>query len=390
MKIQKAKRLTGIEEYYFSKKLDQVRQMVSTGIDVVNLGIGSPDLPPSDATIEAASTALLNPKNHGYASYRSLPEFRQAIADWYNSTYGVRLNPLNEILPLLGSKEGILYVSMAFADPGDTILVPNPGYPAYASVARLIGAETRYYDLTSEGDWLPDLDALSRTDLSRCKLMWVNYPHMPSGRRADARLFARLVSFARERGILLCNDNPYSLVLNDERPLSLLSFDPAMECTLELNSFSKSFQMAGWRVGMACASPSVIDSVLQVKSNVDSGMFTPVQMGAIKALSNPASWHDARNAELRGRREIAYKIFEALGFICDPLQVGLFLWAKAPEGVVVEEFFDRVLTEAHVFLVPGSVFGSNGSRYGRLSLCAPTPRLEESLKRVSSWKAGRA
>jgi LL-diaminopimelate aminotransferase len=387
MIVKTADRLSGTEEYYFSKKLDEVRKLRSQGIDVINLGIGSPDLAPSPETIEAASSALHNEKNHGYASYRSSPEFRQELARFYERVYQVKLNSEREILPLLGSKEGILYTSLAFVNPGETILVPNPGYPAYSSVARMIGAKVVYYDLTEEGDWLPDFAQLESQDLSRCKLMWVNYPHMPTGKPASAELFKNLITFAQKNKILICHDNPYSLVLNETQPLSILSFDPEKKYALELNSFSKAFNMAGWRVGLLSASAEIVDAVLQVKSNVDSGMFTAVQAGAAEALKNPERWHEARNEIYRKRRALVWKIFDRLGFKYDPKQVGLFVWARVPDETgSVEEYVDRILYEARVFLVPGSVFGSNGSRYVRSSLCASESVLAEALKRIESWK----
>jgi LL-diaminopimelate aminotransferase len=387
MIVKKADRLSGTEEYYFSKKLDEVRKLKSQGIDIINLGIGSPDLAPSSETIEAASKALHGEKNHGYASYRSSPELRQELARFYESVYQVKLNSETEILPLLGSKEGILYTSLAFVNPGESILVPNPGYPAYSSVARMIGAKVVYYDLTEEGEWLPDFKKLENQDLSRCKLMWVNYPHMPTGKPASAELFKDLIRFAEKNNILICHDNPYSLVLNETPPLSILSFDPEKKYSLELNSFSKAFNMAGWRVGLLSASAEVVDAVLQVKSNVDSGMFTAVQAGAIEALKNPESWHEKRNDIYRKRRALVWKIFDRLGFQYDPKQVGLFVWARVPDTTgPVEKYVDRILYEARVFLVPGSVFGSNGSSYVRSSLCASESVLAEALKRIEDWK----
>jgi aspartate/methionine/tyrosine aminotransferase len=389
MIIEPADRLSGTEEYYFSKKLDEVRKMRSQGIDVINLGIGSPDLAPSSETIEAATKALKNEKNHGYASYRSSPELRQELARFYERVYHVKLNAETEILPLLGSKEGILYTSLAFVNPGESILVPNPGYPAYSSVARMIGANVVYYDLKEENDWLPDFEKLEKQDLGTCKIMWVNYPHMPTGRPATAELFKNLVSFAKKKKILICHDNPYSLVLNETPPLSILSFDPQKEYSLELNSFSKAFNMAGWRVGLLSGSEAVVNTVLQVKSNVDSGMFTAVQMGAIEALKNPESWHEARNGVYRKRRALVWNIFDKLGLKYDPKQVGLFVWARVPDQVgKVETYVDRILYEARVFFVPGSVFGSNGSKYVRSSLCASEDVLKEALSRIEAWAQG--
>lgn len=386
MIVQTADRLKNVSEYYFARKLEVIRQMRLAGQDVINLGIGSPDLAPSPKTIDAAITAIRSEKNHGYAPYRSTPELRKAMAQWYARTYGVTLDPDNEVLPLLGSKEGILYLSMAFLNPGDAALVPNPGYPAYSSVTSLIGARILPYELSEKNGWLPDFEALEKTDLSGCKLMWVNYPHMPTGTAGSAELFKKLVEFGKKKRILICHDNPYSEVLNRDAPMSILSADPKRECSLELNSFSKSFNMAGWRVGMLMASKEVVNSALQVKSNVDSGMFYPIQAGAIEALNNPKSWHEERNRIYSKRREIIWKIFDRLGFVYDQSQVGLFVWAKAPDKIKdVEAFVDDVLDKAHVFLTPGFIFGTNGNRYARASLCAPENTLAEALKRVEAY-----
>jgi LL-diaminopimelate aminotransferase len=387
MKFRTAERLQNTDEYYFSKKLDEVRKLKSQGIDVINLGIGSPDLVPSRQTMDAAVKAIQSDKGHGYAPYRSSPELRQALAAWYKRLYNVTLEPNSEILPLLGSKEGILYTALAFVNPGEKILIPNPGYPAYTSVTKLIGAQVETYDLLNENDWLPDFNELEKKDLKNCKIMWVNYPHMPTGRRAEKKTFLDLIEFAKSRGILLCHDNPYGLVLNEEKPMSILQFDPKMETCVEFNSFSKAFNMAGWRVGMAAGHKDVIDAILTVKSNVDSGMFTAIQAGAMAALENPESWHEERNNIYQERRKIVFKIFDALGFKYDPKQVGLFVWAKAPESVSeIGSFIDQLLYEARVFLVPGFVFGSNGKRFARSSLCAPVETLNEALSRVKAWK----
>lgn len=386
MIVEKADRLKNVQEYYFSRKLEQIQAMRSRGVDVINLGIGSPDLIPPPGALKAASIAILEEGNHGYASYRSSPELRAAIAQWYQTTYSVELKADRNILPLLGSKEGILYLSMALLNPGDQVLIPNPGYPAYASVANLLGAKIVEYSLTEQNHWLPDLAALEKQDLSRCKLMWVNYPHMPTGKSADSLLFQKLVQFARAKKILICNDNPYGLVLNETKPLSILAADPHFEVTAELNSLSKSFNMAGWRVGMILGSQELIEAVLQVKSNVDSGMFTGVQKAAIAALGSPASWHEARNKIYFERRKIIWQIFDALGFQYEKDQVGLFVWAKAPSTVpVVTEFLDELLEKAHVFLTPGMIFGSNGNLFARASLCAPVERLKTALERAKEF-----
>lgn len=387
MIIPKAKRLDSVGEYYFSGKLELIRRMADAGVDVINLGIGSPDLLPAREAIEVAATALRCATNHGYASYRSTLELRAAMADWYSATYGIELDPGAEVLPLLGSKEGILYASLAFVNPGEKILVPNPGYPAYAAVAGLIGAEVVFYDLTAENEWLPDFEALETMDLQDCRLMWVNYPHMPTGKAANAEVLAKLADFGRRKKIMIGNDNPYGLVLNREAPMSLLAHDERREAVFELNSLSKSFNMAGWRVGMLVGAKSVVDAVLQVKSNVDSGMFLPIQFGAAAALRSSAGLHETRNRVYEERRRIIWRIFDELGFRYDQTQVGLFVWAKAPEAVlVVEDFIDQLLEKAHVFLTPGRIFGSNGGRFARASLCAPSARLEEALARVIRWK----
>lgn len=383
MIVPPADRLKDVGEYYFSRKLEQIRQMRARGLDVINLGIGSPDLTPPPEAIEAASRALQQAQNHGYASYRSLPELRRSLADWYKRTYRVELEPETQLLPLLGSKEGILYVSMAFLNVGDGVLVPNPGYPAYASVAKLLGARIHSYDLTEESGWLPDLDALKKRDLSGCKLMWVNYPHMPTGAPATSKLFRELADFAREKRILICNDNPYSLVLHRGEPLSLLDADPALECCAELNSLSKAFNMAGWRVGMFLGAKDVVNAVLQVKSNVDSGMFLPVQAGAMAALLSEARWHDARNQVYEERRQRVFQLFDQLGFRASRDQVGLFVWARAPDTIRdVPAFLDEILERANVFLTPGVIFGSNGERHARASLCVSRERLVEALGRL--------
>ncbi len=383
MKYKTADRIGNAGEYYFSKKAAEIRKMTELGLDVINLGIGSPDLVPGAEVIAAATRALNDDKSHAYAPYRSTPWLRQAIAEWYARTYSVSLDSEKQVLPLLGSKEGIFYVSMAYLNPGDCVLAPNPGYPAYTSAATLSGAEVKYYDLTERNQWLPDFEELEKADLKNCKLMWVNYPHMPTGTPASRELFEKLVAFGRRKGILICNDNPYSLVLGAGRPLSILEADPEAGTSLELNSLSKSFNMAGWRVGMLVGAEETVNAVLKVKSNVDSGMFLPVQAGAARALSATEQWHRERDAVYGKRRSFVWKIFDALGFKYSREQVGLFVWAKAPDQVAgVEQFLDRLLNEAHVFITPGSVFGSNGSRYARASLCAGEERLLEALARI--------
>jgi hypothetical protein len=387
MSLKPAERLGAISEYYFSRKLEEIRLMNEAGRDVINLGIGSPDLEPSTATRKAAQIAIDQPGTHGYASYRSSPQLRQAIAKWTDATYGVKADATREVLPLLGSKEGLFYLAMAYLNPGDQALVPNPGYPAYASVTRLAGGEVLNYDLKENSKWWPDFEELGARDLSRVKLMFVNYPHMPTGQSASPELFEKLIAFGREKGILIVHDNPYGLVLNETEPLSLLRFDPRKEVSLELNSMSKAFNMAGWRVGWIIAHPEVIDTVLKVKSNVDSGMFLAVQAGAIEAFQNPASWHEERNRVYRERRALVYQLFDRLGFRYSRDQVGLFTWAKAPDSITdVAGFLDQVLEQHAVFFTPGFIFGSQGARYARSSLCVPVERLNEALKRLEKAK----
>jgi LL-diaminopimelate aminotransferase len=395
MIIPAASRLDSIHEYYFSKKLEQIRQMnekVNEKMNeknsaVINLGIGSPDLPPSQSTIDAAVAAIANPRSHGYASYRGTPELRQAIASWYKRIYDVEARPDKEVLPLLGSKEGLFYISMAFLNPGDKVLVPNPGYPAYASVSRLAGADVVYYDLQEDQKWQPDFAKLSQMDLKKVKLMWVNYPHMPTGQAGSADLFCKLIDFGVRHQILICHDNPYGMVLNKENPLSLLTFDKDKKYSLELNSFSKAFNMAGWRVGMVIGNEAVIETILKVKSNVDSGTFLPIQNGAVQALQNPPEWHQKRNAVYQERREWVYKIFDRLGFQFTRDQVGLFVWAKAPTSVKsVETYMDQILEECAVFLTPGFIFGTGGERYARCSLCATSEQLQQALERLERLK----
>jgi LL-diaminopimelate aminotransferase len=386
MIVQKANRLANVQEYYFSKKLEQIAHMRASGIDVINLGIGSPDLMPTDSVLKKTSETILQANAHGYSSYRSLPELRAALAQWYKETYKVNLKADSEVLPLLGSKEGILYLSMALLNPGDKVLVPNPGYPAYASVANLVGAQVIYYDLTDETNWLPDLNQLRKLDLAGCKLMWVNYPHMPTGKVGDQKTFDDLIQFAHEKKILVCNDNPYSLVLNKTSPLSLLASDPKMEVSAELNSLSKSFNMAGWRVGMFLGSKELVDAVIAVKSNVDSGMFLPIQRGAIEALKVPQDWHDERNKIYAERRNHIWEIFDLLKFEYDKEQVGLFVWAKTPDTISdVTDYVDNILLKAHVFLTPGMIFGSNGNRFVRASLCAPVETLVKAKERLKEF-----
>ena len=383
MIIPLANRLKQVEDYYFVKKLEEIKKLTDSGKDVISFGIGSPDLAPSEATLTALTQSAQNPKNHGYQPYRGLPEFRSAIAKFYQDTYGVSLNPANQILPLLGSKEVILHISMAFLNPGDKVLVPDPGYPTYTSVSNLVSAEIVTYDLTEETGWYPDLAALEKQGLSGVKLMWVNYPHMPTGTKANKAKFEELIAFAKKHQILLCHDNPYNLVLNEEAPISILSIPGAMEVAVELNSFSKSFNMAGWRVGMVLGREDYIGAILRVKSNIDSGMFLPVQQAAIKALENGAGWHAERNKIYADRRNLVFQLFDKLGFSYDSHQTGLFVWAKAPDHIQdVPAYSDKILYDKNIFITPGIIFGKNGSRYLRASLCVPKERMQQALERL--------
>lgn len=382
MIIDKAKRLNQVSEYYFVKKLGEVRALNAQGKDVINLGIGDPDLPASEATVEALAQSAANPRHHGYQPYRSIPELRQAMSRWYSKVYGVELDPETEVLPLLGSKEGVFHVCMAFLNPGDKVLVPNPGYPAYAAAARLVGAEPVFYDLCEKQGWLPDLDSLSR-QVEGVKLMWLNYPNMPTGALATAEEFRKLVDFARQHQILLVHDNPYSLVLNVGRPVSILSVGGAKDVCLELNSLSKSHNMAGWRVGMICGGKDYLDAVISIKSNLDSGMFLPVQHAAIQALENLEEWHQSRNDVYHRRRELIYGLLDLLQCSYAKGAAGMFVWGRVPDHISnVEAFLDDILYNAHVFLTPGKIFGTNGERYVRISVCAPEENIKKALTRI--------
>ncbi len=384
MAITEANRITELEEYYFSRKLKEISDIEKTGKNIINLGIGNPDLPPSQSTIDALSESANQSGNHGYQGYSSSPELRNAISEYYNKIYSVVLDPGREILPLIGSKEGIMHISMAFLNPGDEVLIPNPGYPAYTSASKIIGAAIRYYDLNEKNNWHVDIDELKTKDLSRVKIMWINYPHMPTGAVASSGLFEELISIARKNNFLLCNDNPYSLILN-ENPQSLLSVGGAKEVALELNSLSKSHNMAGWRVGWVAGNEKYVKSVLKVKSNIDSGIFLPIQLAAIEALKNPVDWHKKRNDELRERKRKVLDLLKLLGCSYDENQVGMFVWAKLPESVIdAEKFVDKLLYEANVFITPGFIFGSNGKKYVRVSLCNSMQKLEEAIQRVKN------
>lgn len=383
MIIPKAQRLEQVQEYYFARKLAEVRNLMAQGHEVVNLGIGDPDLPASEQTVEALTASARNGQHHGYQPYRSIPALRQAMSRWYARTYQVNLDPETEVLPLLGSKEGIFHIAMAFLNPGDQVLVPNPGYPAYAAVTRLVNAEPVFFDLREENNWLPDLDALRRLDTSRVKLMWLNYPNMPTGALASEKDFEEIIAFVRERKILLVHDNPYSLVLNEKAPISILHAAGAMDCCLELNSLSKSFNMAGWRVGMVAGQKDYLDAVIAVKSNLDSGMFLPLQHAAMAALDNSPAWHQERNSVYRRRRERVYELLDVLGCHYSKEATGMFVWGRVPDHIrEVEVFLDKILYEAHVFLTPGKIFGSNGERYVRISVCATEENIEKAIRNI--------
>lgn len=377
-----ANRLQTVEEYYFSKKLREVRQLATLGRPIINMGVGSPDLAPSEEVLEALKQSITDVGAHQYQSYQGLPEFRQAVADFYRSKFGVDLNPGSEILPLMGSKEGIMHVSMGFLNPGDEVLIPDPGYPTYTSVTNLVGGIPKYYDLTAENNWFPDLEGLGKQDLSRVKIMWIGYPHMPTGATADRKDLQRLVDFAKEKDILLVNDNPYSFVLNDD-PKSILAMEGAREVALELNSLSKTFNMAGWRVGMVMGSEDHINAILKVKSNMDSGMFYGIQKGAIAALKSSSDWFAELNVLYSKRRNLMFQLVDKLNCTYDRDSVGMFVWAKLPLGSISsEEFIDRILYDKHIFIAPGTIFGSNGEGYIRFSLCVAEDRIKEAISRI--------
>ena len=382
--IATANRLASVQEYYFSRKLREVAQMVQEGHPVINLGIGSPDLPPHPEVVKALSDAMVHPRANMYQSYQGLPELRSAITDFYQNQYQVALHPNTEVLPLMGSKEGIMHISMAFLNKGDQVLFPNPGYPTYASVTKLVEAEPILYNLTAASHWQPDFEALEALDTSRVKIMWINYPHMPTGAEAQLETFDRLITWAKARKILLVNDNPYSFVLT-QKPQSILSRPGAMEVAIELNSLSKSFNMAGWRVGKLSGKAALIQAVLKVKSNMDSGMFFGIQQGAIAALKADASWFESLNTIYRKRRKLVEKLATKLGAEFDSESVGLFVWAKLPKGSVdAETFIDNILHKQHIFITPGTIFGSQGDGYIRFSLCVPETTIEEAINRIES------
>ena len=383
--ISPAQRLASVSEYYFSRKLKEVAQLNAQGMDIISLAIGSPDQPPSEATIETLCREARCPEAHGYQPTCGIPQLREAMAQFYARWYGVSLDPLTEIQPLIGSKEGILHVTLALVNPGERVLVPNPGYPTYTSLSRLLGCEVCYYDLLPEHGWQPDFEALERMDLTGVKLLWCNYPHMPTGAAARRKTYEQLVDFGRRHGIVIVNDNPYSFILGQER-LSILQVEGARDVCIEFNSLSKSHNMPGWRVGMIATNAQFIQWILRVKSNIDSGTFRPLQLAAATALENSDEWHTAANVDVYARRRhIAEEIMRALGCTFDPSQVGMFLWGRIPDCYAdVEVLTERILHEARVFLTPGFIFGSNGQRYVRISLCASEARMAEALQRIQA------
>ena len=383
--IKPADRLSAVSEYYFSRKLKEVARLNAEGKDIISLAIGSPDMPPSKATIDKLCEVARQDDAHGYQPTMGTPELRHAMADFYKRWYGVELDPLTEIQPLIGSKEGILHVTLAFVNPGEKVLVPNPGYPTYTSLSKILGAEVVNYNLREDDGWQPDFDELECMDLSNVRLMWTNYPNMPTGAPARMATYERLVDFARRHSIVIVNDNPYSFILN-EKPISLLQVPGAKDCCIEFNSMSKSHNMPGWRVGMCASNQTFISWILKIKSNIDSGTFRGIQLAAAEAYNNSAEWHRQANiTTYRNRRDTAERIMDVLGCTYDKSQVGMFLWGKIPDKYAnAEELTERVLHEARVFITPGFIFGSNGERYIRISLCAKDEKIKEALKRISN------
>lgn len=384
MNVSTAIRLESVKEYYFSKKLREVAGLIQVGKPVLNMGIGSPDLPPHPSVVEALQGAMAHPRANMYQSYQGLPELREAIALFYNRHYSVSLDPSSEILPLMGSKEGIMHISMAFLNKGDQVLIPNPGYPTYSAVTQLVEATPVFYNLSKTNNWQPDLKALEGLDTSKIKLMWLNYPHMPTGAKADRASLKQLIQWAAKEDILLINDNPYSFILNDE-PQSILSLPGAKAVAMELNSMSKSFNMAGWRVGMLSGNAENIQAVLKVKSNMDSGMFYGVQQGAIAALNAPDSWFTELNNTYKKRRELIEELATLMNTTFDPNSVGMFVWAKLNDpSIAAEKFIDQILYEKDIFIAPGTIFGSQGEGYIRFSLCVNEDQIRTAINRMKA------
>jgi LL-diaminopimelate aminotransferase len=381
--ITTANRLHTVEEYYFSKKLREVNQLLSEGKPIINMGIGSPDLAPDASVIEAIQNAMFDAKAHEYQSYQGLPDLRKGMAHFYQEHFGVSLDYTSEILPLMGSKEGIMHIAMAFLNEGDEVLIPNPGYPTYASVTHLVQAKAVYYDLKEDTNWQPNFEQLEQLDLSKVKLMWVSYPHMPTGANGTLELHQKLIAFGKKHHILIVNDNPYSFVLN-QKPLSILQVEGAKEVAIELNSLSKTYNMAGWRVGMVCGNANFINAILKVKSNMDSGMFYGIQKGAIAALQLGREWFESQNEVYAKRRNLIFELAEKLQCTFDKNSVGLFVWAKLPKEIKsAEVFIDEILHKKHIFITPGTIFGSNGEGYIRFSLCVKEEKIKEAIKRCS-------
>lgn len=378
--IQSAKRLETVQEYYFSKKLKEVRQLASEGKPIINMGIGSPDLQPPPTVIKAIQDSLTDIGAHKYQSYQGLPEFRNAVANFYKAKYNVIINPDNEILPLMGSKEGIMHISLAFLNEGDHVLIPNPGYPTYSSVTNLVGAKSVFYELDATNDWQPNFNELEKLDLTNVKLMWVNYPHMPTGTKALKKTYQQLIEFGKKHHIIIVNDNPYSFILNDT-PKSILQVEGAKDIALELNSLSKSYNMAGWRVGKLIGNQHFLNEVLKVKTQMDSGMFYGIQKGAIKALELDDRWFKEQNKIYQSRQKLIFKIADTLGCTYNKNTSGMFVWAKLPEGQESEKVVDDLLHNKHIFVAPGTIFGSQGEGYIRFSLCVPEEKIKEAITR---------
>lgn len=387
--VKPAERLSAVQEYYFSRKLKEVAMLNAQGLDIISLAIGSPDMPPSKQTVDKLCETAAQPTAHGYQPTVGIPELRQAMANFYKRWYDVDLDPKTEIQPLIGSKEGILHTTLAFCNPGDEVLVPNPGYPTYTSLSKILGAKIVNYNLCEDNGWQPDFEELEKMNLDRVKLMWTNYPNMPTGGNARMETYEKLVDFARRHGIVVVNDNPYSFILNEGKKMSILQVPGAKECCIEFNSMSKSHNMPGWRVGMCASNPEFISWILKIKSNIDSGTFRGIQLAAAEALNtNDDAWHKEYNVEnYRRRRKIAEDIMTVLGCTFDPSQVGMFLWGKIPEKYAnVEDLTERILYEARVFVTPGFIFGSNGQRYLRISLCTKDEKMAEALQRIKALK----
>lgn len=382
--IQPADRLSLVSEYYFSRKLKEVAKLNAEGKDIISLAIGSPDMPPSPETIEVLCENAKKADAHGYQPTVGIPELRKAMADFYQRWYGVELNPANEIQPLIGSKEGILHVTLAFCNPGDKVLVPNPGYPTYTSLSKILGQQIVNYNLLEDNGWQPDFDQLESMDLTDVKLMWTNYPNMPTGGRATRALYEKIVAFAKKHDIVVVNDNPYSFILNKDEHLSILQVPGAKDCCIEFNSMSKSHNMPGWRVGMLATNPEFVQWIVKIKSNIDSGTFRPLQLAAAQAYDNTEAWHTHANIETyASRRKIAEEIMTTLECKFDPTQQGMFLWGRIPDSYTnCEELTEKVLHQARVFITPGFIFGSNGERYIRISLCAKDEKMKEALERI--------